>query len=99
MKKLDKYTQKLIYAWIDKNLQNCENPRVHGKGLVANKSGYWRYRVGDYRLIAEIQDNEITILIVNVGHRRDVYSDWGKYFNLRWNYIKKICFHCFTFEK
>ena len=75
LKKLDKNTQKLIYAWIDKNLQNCENPRVHGKGLVANKSGYWRYRVGDYRLIAEIQDNEITILIVNVGHRREVYSD------------------------
>lgn len=74
IKKLDKYTQKLIYAWIDKNLQGCENPRVHGKGLIENRSGQWRYRVGDYRLIAEIQEKEITILIVNVGHRRSIYD-------------------------
>lgn len=74
IKKLDKYTQKLIYAWIDKNLQGCENPRVHGKGLIENRSGQWRYRVGEYRLIAEIQEKEITILIVNVGHRRSIYD-------------------------
>ena len=61
-------------AWIDKNLQGCENPRVHGKGLIENRSGQWRYRVGDYRLIAEIQEKEITILIVNVGHRRSIYD-------------------------
>ena len=74
LKKLDKYTQKLIYAWIDKNLQNCENPRIHGKGLVENKSGQWRYRVGDYRIIAEIQEQEVTILIINIGHRRNIYK-------------------------
>lgn len=71
---MDKYTQKLIYAWIDKNLQGCENPRLHGKGLTANKVGQWRYRIGDYRLIAEIEDKEITILIVNIGHRREIYD-------------------------
>ena len=71
---MDKYTQKLIYAWIDKNLQGCENPRIHGKCLVENRSGQWRYRIGDYRLIAEIQDKEITILIINVGHRREIYD-------------------------
>lgn len=74
LKKLDKYTRKLIYAWIDKNLQGCENPRVHGKALTANRAGQWRYRVGDYRLIAEIEDENITILVLNVGHRRDVYN-------------------------
>lgn len=74
LKKLDKYTRKLIYAWIDKNLQDCENPRVHGKGLIENRSGQWRYRVGDYRLIAEIKEEEITILIVNVGHRKNIYK-------------------------
>ena len=42
-KKLDKYTQQMIKSWIGKNLQNCENPRAHGKGLTANKSGQWRY--------------------------------------------------------
>lgn len=75
LRKLDKYTRKLIYAWIDKNLQGCENPRLHGKGLTANRSGQWRYRVGDYRLIAEIKDDEIIILILNIGHRRDIYDN------------------------
>ena len=73
-KKLDKYTQKIIRAWIDKNLEGSENPRVHGKGLTANRSGQWRYRIGDYRLICAIQDNELVILALTVGHRRTVYD-------------------------
>ena len=73
LKKLDQYTAMMIVAWVRKNLEGCENPRQHGKGLTANRSGQWRYRVGDYRLIAEIQDSRIVILILNVGHRRDVY--------------------------
>lgn len=72
--KLDKNTRKLIYAWIDKNLQNCENPRQHGKGLTANRSSQWRYRVGDYRLVADIQDDRVIILMLNIGHRKDVYK-------------------------
>jgi len=72
--KLDKYTQRMLKAWINKNLEGCENPRAHGKGLTANRSGQWRYRVGDYRLIADIQDDKILILILNVGHRRDIYD-------------------------
>lgn len=73
LKKLDKYTIKLILAWIRKNLENCEDPRQHGKGLTANRSGQWRYRIGDYRLIAEISEETITILILNIGHRREIY--------------------------
>lgn len=72
-KKLDKYTQQMIKSWIGKNLQNCENPRTHGKGLTANKSGQWRYRIGDYRLLCLIQDQELIILALTVGHRRDIY--------------------------
>ena len=72
--KLDKNTRNLIYAWIDKNLVDCENPRVHGKGLVGDKSGQWRYRVGDYRIICEIKDEEIVILVLEVGHRREIYD-------------------------
>lgn len=74
LKKLDKHTAALIYGWIDKNLVDCENPRLHGKGLTANRSGQWRYRIGNYRLIAEIQDEKITILILNIGHRREIYD-------------------------
>ena len=73
-KKLDKYTQQMIKSWIGKNLQNCENPRAHGKGLTANKSGQWRYRIGDYRLLCLIQDQELIILALTVGYRRDIYS-------------------------
>ena len=73
-KKLDKYTQQMIKSWIVKNLQNCEDPRAHGKGLTANKSGQWRYRIGDYRLLCLIQDKELIILALAVGHRRDIYS-------------------------
>lgn len=73
LKKLDRHTASLILGWIRKNLENCENPRQHGKGLTANKSGQWRYRIGDYRLLAEIEDDKIRILILNVGHRSEVY--------------------------
>lgn len=72
-KKLDKQTQRIIKAWIDKNLDGCKNPRLHGKGLTANRSGQWRYRVGDYRILAEIRDNEIVLVLIDVGHRSTIY--------------------------
>lgn len=73
-KKLDKYTQRMLKSWITKNLEGCSDPRQHGKGLTANRSGQWRYRIGDYRLICEIEDDRLVILALSVGHRRDVYS-------------------------
>ena len=74
LKKLDKYTSALIIGWLSKNIEGCENPRIHGKGLVENKSGQWRYRIGDYRVICEIQDNEVIVLVLEVGHRKNVYD-------------------------
>ena len=73
IKKLDPAIRKLIKSWIEKNLLNTDNPRQHGKGLTGGLSQYWRYRVGDYRILAEINDAEIIIIIVEVGHRRDIY--------------------------
>lgn len=73
LKKLDRQTQRIIKAWIDKNLINCENPRIHGKALTANRSGQWRYRVGDYRILAEIHDNKLVLILIDVGHRKDIY--------------------------
>lgn len=72
-RKLDRYTQRMLQSWIQKNLTNCDDPRVHGKGLTANRSGQWRYRIGDYRLICQIEDDALIILALSVGHRRDVY--------------------------
>ena len=73
LKKIDKHTRKLILSWIEKNLVDCEYPRHQGKGLTSNRSGQWRYRVGDYRIIAEISDQTITILVLNIGHRKNIY--------------------------
>lgn len=75
LKKIDRHTRKLILAWIGKNLEGSIDPRQYGKGLSANRSGEWRYRVGDYRIIAEIEDEKITILILTVGHRSDIYKN------------------------
>ena len=74
LRKLDKYTRNLIIAWIEKNLVNCKNPRIHGKALKENKSGQWRYRIGDYRLICEIQEDKIVILVLEIGQRREIYD-------------------------
>lgn len=74
LKKLEKHIAALIIGWLEKNIQNCENPRLHGKGLVENKSGQWRYRIGDYRVICEIQDKEIIVLVLEVGHRIEIYN-------------------------
>lgn len=73
-KKLDRYTQKIIKAWITKNLINTFNPREHGKSLTANLNGLWRYRIGDYRIICDIRDNELVILALNIGHRSEIYK-------------------------
>jgi len=75
LKKLDKHINSLIIGWLEKNIDNSENPRIHGKALTENKSGQWRYRIGDYRVICEINDKEIVVLVVEVGHRRDVYDN------------------------
>ena len=74
LKKLDKPTAALILGWIRKNLENCENPRIHGKSLTGNRSGQWRYRVGDYRIITEIEDDRVLILVLHIGHRKSIYD-------------------------
>ena len=73
LKKLDKPTRLLIASWIEKNLVGCEDPRAHGKVLKGDRRGEWRYRVGDYRILANIQDDKILILVLKIGHRREVY--------------------------
>lgn len=72
--KLDRLTQKIIKAWLDKNLMNCTDPRIHGKGLTSNRSRQWRYRVGDYRILAEIQDERLVLVLIDIGHRSRIYK-------------------------
>lgn len=75
MKKLDPSMNRIIKNWIVKNLLDTDNPRLHGKALTGNLKGIWRYRVGDYRIFADIQEDILTIFIFEVAHRRDVYKN------------------------
>lgn len=70
---IDQIQRKIIVSWIKNNLENSNNPRSFGKPLKGNLKEYWRYRVGKYRIIAEINDVEVRILIVAIGHRSDIY--------------------------
>ena len=74
-KKLDHFTQRMLKAWIEKHLIDCENPRAYGKPLVADRKGQWRYRIGDYRMICAIEDDRLVILALSVGHRSSVYQN------------------------
>ena len=73
-KKLDSTTAKVIKNWIVKNLIDTQDPRQHGKALTGNLQGVWRYRVGDYRIFAEIHDKELLIFIFEIAHRSKVYK-------------------------
>lgn len=73
-KKLDRYTQRMVKAWIEKHLVDCDDPRALGKGLTANRSGQWRYRIGDYRMICLIEDDRLIILALSIGHRSNTYD-------------------------
>lgn len=72
---MDKGVARLITSWIIKNLYNVENLRIHGKELKSNLKGLWRYRVGDYRLIAEIKNRELLIFMIEIGYRREIYEE------------------------
>lgn len=74
LSKMDPGVRRVIIAWLLKNIDGCIDPRAHGKGLTANRSGKWRYRVGDYRVLCEIRDDELIVLAIEIGHRRDIYD-------------------------
>jgi len=74
LKKLDKITSEIIISWIEKNLDGSESPRSKGKALTGSLTGTWRYRVGDYRVLAEINDGELIILVVEIRNRKNVYD-------------------------
>ena len=74
LSKMDASTRRIIITWLLKNIDGCEDPRAHGKGLTSNRSGQWRYRIGNYRVLCEIRDNDLVVLALEIGHRREVYK-------------------------
>lgn len=73
IKKFDHKAQQSIITFLRERVQPSTNPRQWGKPLHGDQGGLWRYRVGDYRLICDIQDEKITVLVLRVGHRKDIY--------------------------
>jgi mRNA interferase RelE/StbE len=71
--KLARSAQQSIQRFLRERLSSAENPRQWGKPLRGEKRDLWRYRVGDYRLICDIQDEKVIVLVLEVGHRKDVY--------------------------
>ena len=74
LQKLDRQAQKDIIAYLDQRIATKDPPRRFGKPLRAELAGLWRYRVGDYRLLCQIKDKILLVLVISVGHRKNVYD-------------------------
>ena len=73
LRKLDRPVQKRILDWLDDRIEGCKNPRHFGEPLKGDHAGLWRYRVGDSRILCEIQDQKVVVLVLAIGHRRRIY--------------------------
>ena len=74
LKKLDKSVALRVLDYMDERIGTLADPRSAGKNLVGPRMGsYWRYRVGDLRVTCDIQDQTVVILVIEIGHRREVY--------------------------
>ena len=73
LKKIDRQIQGEILEYLDERIATNENPRRFGKPLTHDKKGLWRYRIRDYRVICQILDNELVVIALSIGHRKNVY--------------------------
>ena len=74
LRKMDKHQATLIVRWLYQHIDGIDDPRKFGKGLTANRSGQWRYRIGKYRVLVEIEDDQMVVIAIQVGHRRNIYD-------------------------
>ncbi len=74
LRKLDRPVQKRILDWLEDRIEGCKNPRHFGESLKGDYAGFWRYRVGNYRVLCDIQDEKVLVLVLAIGHRREVYK-------------------------
>ena len=75
LRKLDNKIQQSILGYLRKRIAGPNDPRRFGKALRRNLAGLWRYRVEDYRLICRIEDKRVVVVVLQVGHRSDIYED------------------------
>jgi mRNA interferase RelE/StbE len=74
IKKLDEYTRRMMYNWLHKHLEGSDDPYSSGHALKGSLKGLWRYRIGDYRLIAKIEKERLVILVLEIGRRSSIYD-------------------------
>ena len=74
LRKMDKQNARRIVDFMDLRIAVSDDPRQSGKPLIGELGVFWRYRVGDYRILCEIRDDELIILAATIGHRSDVYD-------------------------
>ena len=74
LRKLDKQVQSEILKYLRKRIATDEDPRRFGKPLSRNLAGLWRYRIRDYRLVCNIEDDKLIVLVLRAAHRKDVYE-------------------------
>lgn len=74
LRKLNKQTQQQILSYLRTRIATDEDPRRFGKALTADKIGLWRYRVENYRLVCRIENEKLIVLVLRVGHRKNVYE-------------------------
>ena len=74
LRKLGPQASRKVIAFLDERIQDTEDPRQFGKSLRGDLGEFWRYRVEDYRILCKIDDGELVVLVVKVGHRSDVYD-------------------------
>lgn len=72
-KKLDRNARKKIVDYLENRVLKSQNPYQYGKALTGDKAGIWRYRVGNYRILCLIEDRNFIILVIAVGHRKNIY--------------------------
>ena len=74
LERLDSTVRRRISSYLEKRVARSSSPRQLGTALSGDLKGLWRYRVGDYRIICRIEDRELIVVVITVGHRRDIYE-------------------------
>jgi len=74
LKKCDQQTQRRIFKYLNERILSSNDPRKLGKPLTGKLTGCWRYRVGDYRIIAKLEDESFIVYVIRIGHRKRIYK-------------------------
>jgi len=74
LEKLDRQTRRRILAYLDSVINSTEHPTQRGKPLTGELAGTWRYRIGDYRILCEVQNHRLVVLVIRIGHRSAIYG-------------------------